>query len=96
MHDLDRVPARARALVPLAQLARDAAQPLLAAAGMGGLVFALRGAPPLLAVVAGAAAYPILLRLLGGIRDEELRILRRIPATLACVAPAARRAERRS
>ena len=83
-------------LVPLAQLARDAVKPLLAAAGMGGLVFALRGTPPLLMGLAGAAAYPVLLRLLGGISDEELEILRRIPATLAFVAPAARRVEHRS
>jgi O-antigen/teichoic acid export membrane protein len=82
-------------LVAPAELARDAAKPLLAAAGMGTLMLALHGAPPLFAVAAGCVAYPVLLRLLCGISDEELQLLRRIPATLALAGPYASHLERR-
>ena len=84
-----------RRVVPLRDLARDAAKPLLAAAGMGALMLALHGAAPLLAAAAGCAAYPILLLLIGGVSDEELKTLWRIMATLAFVAPVTRRVERR-
>ena len=65
--------------------------PVLAA-----LVLALRGAPPALTVVVGCVAYPVLLRILGGITDEELRILGRIVAAPWLTPPAAHSMERES
>jgi len=82
-------------LVSPAELLRDAMKPLLATAGMAALVLALHGAPPALVVVVGGVAYPVLLRLLGGITDDELRILGRVVMEPRLVPPAAGTMERR-
>ena len=65
-----------------AELAADAAKPLLAAGLMGLLLIVLRGAPVALVVLAGCAAYVALLRLLGAFSDQELDLLRRIPGAV--------------
>ena len=83
-----------RALSPyvrLAELARDAARPLVAAAGMAAAMLAVRAAPWPLAAALGCATYAALLRFLGALPDGEIRILQQIPASLPLPLPAALR-----
>ena len=72
-----------RALSPVLEwsaLAIEAARPLGAAAAMGLVLVALRGASLALVVAAGGAAYVVSLMLLGGLRADERAILWRIVA----------------
>ena len=63
-------------LLPVAILFREAARPLAAALGMGGVVFLMRDANLALVTVVGGGVYISLLILLKVLSDEELRVMR--------------------
>jgi len=70
-----------RGAVDMGTLARDAARPLAAAAGMAVVVALLRGVGPWLAAAGGAFAYAALLWRSGALRAADLELGRRVAAT---------------
>ncbi len=71
--------------VPLREIARVAARPLLAALGAGLVVGALRTTPLALAGAAGGAAYLALLIALGTFSRDERRVLRGVWVSIGTV-----------
>ena len=65
----------------LREQAAEAVKPLLAALGMGLVVFALHAANVFVRVAAGCVSYPALLFLMRAFSAEEMRVLRRLYAS---------------
>ena len=78
-----------RRYVSVADQAREAARPLLAAAGMGVVLAALSAAHLLVQIAVGAAVYGALLLALKGLSPSELRVLRGICGSFRLPRPAA-------
>jgi O-antigen/teichoic acid export membrane protein len=70
-----------RHVVHLGVLARDAARPLVAAAGMAVVIAAVRNSNPWLAAAAGGVTYAVLLVSTGALAAADLELGRRVAAT---------------
>ena len=82
---------------PLRELAREALIPLIAAVGMGLLVFAFRRVNVVALAALGCATYVALLFLLRAFSEEEMRMFRRVLASFPLPGAALlRRAEPRA